>query len=333
MHTSSRRILLALLMGLIVATPAAAHAQLGGFIKKKVGDKVADKVAGRVLGEEQGSSRAPKFSANVLEINADRIGQVLRGLDAEGSARDAAMAPFRSYETARAAYERAISEMTTCHQRASAAYDASAGSATMALATSSSAAMTPAMMEFTQRMAALPEKDRDALEARMAKAAEDMAAANDRGDTQTAMRIGNAAKADMEKTVGVPMPAAAAPSASSQANAAKVMGAQEKLQSDMARCGTTAPTAPVEPPGYSNANAAVRDSVRAAAVRASGLEPAQYAILRERMSAWLAIQNGKSAGSYVFASGEIEALEARERDLRARESALLGETQAGGWQF
>lgn len=333
MHTSSRRILLALLTGCLVALPSPASAQLGGFIKKKVGDKVADKVAGRVLGDDAGSGKAPKFSATVLEIDGDRIDQVLRGLDAEASARDAAMAPFRSYEAARTAYDRAVSEMSMCHQRASAAYDASAGSATMAMVTSSSAAMTPAMMEFTQRMAALPEKDRDALEARMEKAAEQMAAANDRGDTQAAMRIGNAMNADIEKTVGVPMPTVAAPSQASQANAAKVMASQEKLQADMAKCGTVAPTAPVEPPGYANANAAVRDSVRAAAVRASGLEPAQYAILRERLSAWLAVQNGRKPGSYLFAASEIEALEARERDLQARESALLGENQAGGWQF
>ena len=56
----------------------------------------------------------------------------------------------------------------------------------------------------------------------------------------------------------------------------------------------------------------MRDSVRAAVLRASGLEPAQYAILRERLSAWLAVQNGKPAGSYVFAAAEVEALEARE---------------------
>lgn len=331
MHTSSRRILLALLTGLIVAPLPAAHAQLGGFIRKKVGDRVADKVANAVVGED--GSRGPKFSATVLEITGERIDQVLRGLDAEGTARDAAMAPFRSYEAARTAYERALSELTTCHQRASAAYDASAGSATMAMAASSATAMTPEMMEFTRRMAALPEKERDALMARAEKAAEEMAAANDRGDTQAAMRIGNAAKADMEKTVGMPMPAAAAPTAASQANANKVMGAQQQLQSDMARCGATPPTPPVEPEGYADANRTVRDSVRAAATRASGLEPAPYAILRERMSAWLSVKNGNPAGSYVFATAEVEALEARERELRAREAALLGENQAGGWQF
>ena len=75
MHTSSRRILLAL-AGLILALPSAANAQLGGFIKKKVGDKVADKVAGKVLGEDGGSAKAPKFSATVLEISEDRIDKV-----------------------------------------------------------------------------------------------------------------------------------------------------------------------------------------------------------------------------------------------------------------
>lgn len=330
MHTSSRRILMALLAGLVTAIPSAAEAQLGGFIRKKVGDQVADRVADRVVGNDRA---APKFSATVLEISGDRIDQVIRGLDAEVKARDETMAPFRSYESARAAYERAHTEMTMCHQRASAAYDASAGSATMAMATSASAAATPAMMEFTQRMMALPEKEREALMARMEKGAAEVAAANDRGDTATAMRIANAVNADVEKTVGMPMPKVAPPSASQQANAAKVMGAQEQMQADMAKCGTTLPVMPEPPAGYDNANAAVRDSVRVAAARASGLEPAQYAILRERLSAWLAIQNGKSAGSYVFAPAEIEALEARERDLRARESALLAENPAGGWQF
>lgn len=328
MHTSSRRILLALLTGLIVAAPPAAEAQLGGFIKKKVGDRVADKVLG-----EDGNARTPKFSATVLEISGDRIDQVIRGLDAEVTARDAAMAPFRSYETARAAYERAQSEMTMCHQRASAAYDASAGNATMAMAASSSAAMTPAMMEFQQRLAALPDKEREALMARAEKAAAEVAAANDRGDTQTALRIGTAAKADLEKTVGMPLPAAAAPSPATQANISAVTQASERLQADMAKCGTSLPPHPVEPDGYANASGAVRDSVRAAATRASGLEPAQYAILRERLSAWLAVQNGRPAGSYVFAPTEVAALEARERDLRARETLLLGESQAGGWQF
>ncbi|MBA3891430.1 MAG: hypothetical protein H0X64_12960 [Gemmatimonadaceae bacterium] len=192
------------------------------------------------------------------------------------------------------------------------------------------AAANPAMAEFAQRMAALPDKDRDALMERAEKAADEMAAADARGDSQAALRIGNAAKADMERTVGMPMPVATVPAAASQANVTKLLGAQEKLQADMAKCGTSMPAPPVPPAGYADASKAVRDSGRVAATRASGLEPAQYSVLRERASAWLAVKSGKPANGYVFAPAEVEVLEARDRDLRGRAAALLGEPEAAG---
>ncbi|MBA3890402.1 MAG: hypothetical protein H0X64_07720, partial [Gemmatimonadaceae bacterium] len=89
---------MALFAALATAVPASAGAQIGGFIKKKVGDKVADRVD-KALGDP--AAGGPKFSQNVLEITGDRIDQLIRGVDAESAAREAAMAPFRSYEAAR----------------------------------------------------------------------------------------------------------------------------------------------------------------------------------------------------------------------------------------
>ena len=90
MHTSSRflRTVLAACALAAAIVPGPAGAQIGGFIKKKVGDRIADKV----LGEQQGS---PKFTETVLEIDGDRLDQLIRGIDAEVAARDAAMKPFK----------------------------------------------------------------------------------------------------------------------------------------------------------------------------------------------------------------------------------------------
>ena len=110
MHTSSRRILLALIAGAHVAAPSPASAQLGRIHQEKVGDKVADRVAGKVLGEDAGSAKAPKFSATVLEISGERIDQVLRGLDAETSAGTPRWRRSGLMRQRVTAYDRAVSE-------------------------------------------------------------------------------------------------------------------------------------------------------------------------------------------------------------------------------
>lgn len=322
MHTSSRSLRIALAACLLGAAPVAADAQLGGFIKKRVADKVADKV----LGEQQGS---PKFTSTVLEIDGERLDQLIRGIDAEVAARDAAMKPFRAYEMERAAWERKQREMVACHERAGEAYNTAAGG----LAARSMGTADPAMMEFQRRMMALPEKDREALQARMQRTAEAMDRATARGDTLEAARIALAGKADMERTIGMPMPVASMQSRPSQSEIAKVASGAEKMQADMAKCGTTMPGAPTPPAGYENAQERVRDSIRVAAVGASGLEEAQYATMRERVTAWLAVRSGKAPAGYAFTKEETAALEARASDLTAREKALLGEDLPTGWRI
>ena len=120
MHTPRRslRITFAACILAAVFTPVQSGAQIGGFIKKRVADKIADKVL-----EQQGG---PKFTSTVLEIDASRLDQLVRGIDAEVAARDAAMKPFRTYEAEKAAWERKQAEMVACHERAGAAYNAAA---------------------------------------------------------------------------------------------------------------------------------------------------------------------------------------------------------------
>ena len=324
MHTSSRslRTVLAACALAAAIVPGPAGAQIGGFIKKKVGDRIADKV----LGEQQGS---PKFTGTVLEIDGDRLDQLIRGIDAEVAARDAAMKPFSTYEAEKAAWERKQAEMVACHERAGAAYNAAAGG----FAARPMAAPDPAMIEFQRRMMALPEKDREALQERMQKTADAMDRATARGDTVEAARLALAGKADVERTVGMPMPVPSMQNQPSQSEIAKVTTGAERMQADMAKCGTTLPAPPTPPAGYANARELVRDSIKVAAVRASGLEEAQYAAMRERVTAWLAVRSGKPAAGYVFTREETAALEARAGELAAREKALLGEDLPAGWRI
>ncbi|HEU5174285.1 MAG TPA: hypothetical protein VFT96_05995 [Gemmatimonadaceae bacterium] len=172
MHTSRRHILLALLVGLLAATPAAAHAQLGGFLKKKIGERVADKV----LGQDQSSSDSrgadPTFDEDLLEITDARIDQLLRGLKAEAAAGAAAMrAQAQAKQTAparRAAYVAAKKK----YDADADAYEKAAraqGSCQMEVVGRSvnTAMANPAARQMMEAMMKLPEAEREAFQARI----------------------------------------------------------------------------------------------------------------------------------------------------------------------
>ena len=328
MHTPSRAVLLAVAAASFALVPTAAQAQIGGFIKKKVGDRVADKV----LGGDKGS-RAPAFSDRLLEIDADRLAQFIRGVDAEVKAHEAAMAPFRDYEAKMEAHRKAMADKARCEQEATADYNAMAVG--LAGRATPGGVAGAGMTEFHERLAALPKKERDALMERAEKFAKQIGEANDRGDTQTAMRIGAQARADMEKTVGVPMPVPAAATGGtrvSDAEAKRMEAISTKMEADLAKCARTIPPEPDRPEGYGRSNYAQRDTITAAAVRASGLTAPQFAMMRERVTAWLAQRSGKE-GQAVFTKSEEAALEAREDELLRREKAILGQHAGGGWRF
>ena len=330
MHTPSRAVVLTVVAASLALIPAIAEGQIGGFIKKKVGEQVADKV----LGGQQGS-REPAFSDRILEIDADRLARFVRGIDAEVSAHQAAMAPFRDYEAKMTAHRKAVEEKARCEQEATAEYNTMA----VGLAGRMTPGGAPAagMTEFHQRLAALPEKERKALMERAEWFAKQIGEANDRGDTQSAMRIGAAAQADMEKTVGLPMPVPGAASAGggrvvSDADARRMEAISTKMEADLAKCPKSVPPEPDRPEGYGRSNYAQRDTIVAAAVRASGMTAPQFAMMRERVTGWLA-QRASKPGAYVFTASETATLEAREQELARREKAILGQHEGGGWRF
>lgn len=331
MHTPRRPVLLALLAGLLAATPAVADAQLGGFLKKKVGDRVADKV----LGQDQASSERrgvdPTFDEDLLEITDARIDQLLRGLKAEAAAGAAAMraqaeakqkAPARraayaaakkKYDADADAYAKAARAQGICQS------DVVTRSASTAMA-------NPAARQMMEAMMKLPEAEREAFQARIEARQEKMAEADARGDKATSMRLAAEMDADMTKTTGVSMSAMQAGSVQSG------RGTQQMLD-DHKKCGELPPP-PEEPVDSSRVEISVRDSVQAAAFAASGLTDMQYSMMRERVAAWLRHKEEKqSLGAYGFTDDELAALAKRHDALKAEREALLVNDPEKGWSF
>jgi hypothetical protein len=86
-----------------------------------------------------------------------------------------------------------------------------------------------------------------------------------------------------------------------------------------AKCGESPGDAPADLAGDGD-DAPSPESVGA---KAAGLRVEQYAVLRERVVAWLHARNGNS-GRYAFAAGERAALEARAGELGAFRKLLTG---------
>lgn len=330
MHTPRRSVLLAVLAGAFALTPISAEAQLGGFIRKKVENKIADKV----LGEQSAERRAPapKFDESVIEITDARLDQLLRGLAAEaqayasasaasaqakqqGAARRASYdADMKAYEAAEREYERKAREVSQCQM----AGIGRAASAAMA---------NPAAQKMAAAMMQLPEAEREAFQARVEARQEKMQAAQDRGDQATSAKLAAEMDADMKKTLGVSM-------ADMQQGGMQSGAATANFMADQQKCGEM-PTPPVRPEDPDGVTVSVRDSVQRAAYAASGMEPDQYTIMRERVSAWHAAKAKKrdSLGSYGFSDAELAVLEQRQADIKAREAELLAEGPERGWSF
>lgn len=94
------------LAALITLAPLPAHAQLGGLVKRganRAAEKAVDKAVDKAAGDEKSKARevpAPAFDAEVLELTAPRLDQVVRGLKAWNDARAAADIPaaMKAYE-------------------------------------------------------------------------------------------------------------------------------------------------------------------------------------------------------------------------------------------
>ena len=328
MHTSRRSILLALIAGCMTLAPTAAEAQLGGFLKKKLEDKVADKVLGP---ESSSRAPAPKFDDQVLEITEARLDQLLKGVEAEGaaaeSARRAEARAKQQGESRRASYEAEKKAYDTKMAEFQAAYEKYTKCQMGVVGRGAATSMqNPTMMKMAQKMMALPDAERDAFQERVEKRQEAMQAAEARGDKATQAKLAAEMDTDLQKTVGISFAELQA------ANASSGQGAMN-MQAELNKCGSE-PVPPKEPEDPTMVSIDVRDSVRTAAFRASGLSDAQYSILRERVAAWLAHkERNRSLMRYGFTDGELAVLQARHSALKARKDAILAEDSAAGWRI
>lgn len=91
----------ALAVLLLATTPAFAAAQLGGLIKRGA-ERAVEKAADKQVERKVSQRPAPAFDAEVLELTAPRLDQVVRGLKAYNEARSRADVPgaIRAYEAA-----------------------------------------------------------------------------------------------------------------------------------------------------------------------------------------------------------------------------------------
>lgn len=329
MHTSRRSLLVAVIATAVLLVPSPADAQLGGFIKRRLEDKVAD----RVLGE--GSERRaapPKFDETVLEITDQRLAQLIRGVDAEvealASARAAQAQAKQQGQARKAAYDAEMKEF----ERKSAEFDAvmkkyqQCTMDAVGRGIANSGGPSPEMRRVMEKFMALSTDDREALQERIAKRQERMQAAQARGDNATVARLTSEMEADLQKTAGISF-------ADLQAASNQSAAGTQSMQADMAKCGPE-PVPPVEPKDPTAATIDVRDSVRTAAVRASGFDESQYNVIRERVAAWLASkEKDRSLGSYGFTDDELKVLDGQHEALKARRAALLGEDRDNSWNF
>lgn len=321
-----------ILTGMALAvTPHLAHAQIGGFLKKKIADKAAEQAASKAaerMGVEQagGLRVAPvDFNESVLEITDARLDAFLaieqvpaaakkeypawaaeqertvkdRSARYEGEKREYDRR-LAAHEAERAAYEKAAHPHEECKAKASGAF--------------AQAVADPAAAKMAVSMNTLSPAEQEAFSRRMEAREKRMQQAQASGDMQLVMAIRDSADADMQKTLGVSM-------AELQAAGARTSAAHQQMQAAQAKCGP----APVEPPPFRLAEPLKPDQVLleeqyiamrvAQAITAAGMDENSYAVLRERLEAFASGKDAKS-GSGIFTESEVKVLEARYEDLK-----------------
>jgi hypothetical protein len=304
------------------ALPSSADAQFGKLMKK-----VGKKVAGRPDAPASAASvPAPTFTANVLEITDARLGQLLKGLDAERAARPAlrqqdaaAQAAYEAaqkdygekrsaYERDLAAYQRKFDAYDNCTRQVEAKYEKeAAGDESLEEKEQARTATEAAMEGQAQRMQALVDR---------------MQAANARGDEKTARALADSLHALAAMTVA----RGAAGVQEARASDAR----DQRREADRATCGDPGKP-PVEPAPPSEIHSSVSAALERAGVQASGLTATQYAIMRERVAAYVNV-NGefRSGNQYAFSEDELEVLRQHAEELTARGQDLA---PYGAWRF
>jgi hypothetical protein len=139
---------------------------------------------------------------------------------------------------------------------------------------------------------------------------ERMAAARDRGDDRTVRRL--------EDSVAQAMMARGPDMAMAQAAAIQPGG----------KCGPmpTASAAPTPVQVAPEPRIPLADSLRIIGTGAAGMTDDQYAVMRERVLAYLTTDEADLRNSmYVFGTGELSVLKARKRDLQRYQETLASE--------
>lgn len=307
-RTSARRppfrpVALALLMlAFALAGPAAPPARAGlGDLVKKAKDKAAQAVVGKTTSGTPAANAAtpPEFTDELLELTEPRLGHVMKGLEA-GNKVLAARAPLvekRNRLQDEAA--RLLDQHGKAMDAARAKHDAAERCWSDVLEEKTSARK--------EQMQATMMND-PAMREKMMALAMEMAEAQAAGDTAAMMKLQRQAEALTGPT-------------------------REDSLAARQKCGPVPPlhAMDVKVRALRGETAAVEEQIRAndeqsvaAQVKASGLEPAQFAMARERLIMWLqAIRSAKSGTPRGFSDGELAAFDARRAEI---ETALAAWT-------
>ena len=271
------------------------------------------------------AAQGPQFTDEVLEITAARLDALVRGLDAEAAARPAVerehAAGMARYEAAVAAqparqaeYERAIAAW----RARTAAYEACQKKHVDAFERAAAASPGRAAMMAEARRLEDP-STKAQLEKRVAELRTQIQAAQARGDQKALMALADSAQRLMQ-----PMAAAGRQGA---AHAQQVQGQAEATEAAIrAECGEDPEGArPKSPPSPNTLlPAAAHERLEETGARAAGVGRRQYAVLKERVGAYLALtKHGAGiATQYAFAPGERSALDAALPALQRRPETL-----------
>jgi hypothetical protein len=274
-------------------------------------------------GMSAGAGGAPTFTDEVLEITEARMAALLRGMDAEVAARPAAERRFaaaqanraeaeRTYPARQAEYERrrwtwkkALERQEACEAPVRARYEKTAE-------------------QESKRSEALGERMEDemsdAKQARLESLADRMKAAEKRGDQAAVRAIADSVQREMQTFVAMGQEGMQA--------SKRLEATGEAMKAELARCPNPGPEpkAP-ESPQHVGTEQAVAE-VEQAAAKASGLTAYQYAVMKERVEAYVAfLKRRPNARPRGFTAGELAALDGARSTLQ--QHTLL--TEGAAW--
>jgi hypothetical protein len=281
----------------------SASAQLGGLVKKardKAFDQQVDKRTGAVSSSNAGAP--PKFDTVTLELTADRVGQIIRGLGSGRAVLDGANgAPGRAALVSRRDdASRKSAAISSANSKAFDAYSEKRDASQRCRNDAIYAARQKRQQSSDQRTKELSTKAMSdpAFRDKAMAIAQKMAAAQQKGDTaeirRLAAEIGVVPDDSKPDTLAADKACGREPAKPAAMAEIEQLDAQAKALSDQIR--------------------ELEEKSAATEVKESGLTDRQFLMARERIEAYLSAMKYKSQPR-GFSSAEVEALGARRADL------------------